>query len=106
MAEEAKVAIAVMRGEVAEIAASVPAESMAGKLSRVASAGLDRLEEIVNHALDWDDVKQVRLIGDMSLGSCKLLQRAAEAELQGQRVDRIGEILERLARAGGDPVDG
>ena len=105
MAEEAKAAIVVAQEQVRALAEVAPAGGLVGKLSEVASVGLDRLAEIVSMPLDQADVKQMRLIGDMALGACKLLQRASEASLQAQQQDRIGEILERLANAGKEPID-
>lgn len=95
-------------GSLEVVAGPKPVEAMTASelLSETAMLGLRRLREIVSLPLDRDDPKQMRLIGDMSLGSIKVFQRAAEASLQAKQQDRIGEILERLAQAGREPIDG
>lgn len=85
-----------------ETAASVPAlpaqGSAADLLSHAAHQGLQRLYEIVSTPVDWDDLKQVRLIGDMALGVSRLALRAAEGEFRARRDDALTRLLEEIQR--------
>lgn len=104
MAEEAKVHLGA---QVDELSAQLPATVMdrphdllmpAEALGRAAMSGLHRLIEIVETPLDKDDLKQMRLIGDMALGACKLFMRAAEGEFRQRNSDNLGKLLEMLRK--------
>ena len=78
---------------------ALPAQgSAADLLSHAAHQGLQRLYEIVSTPVDWDDLKQVRLIGDMALGVSRLALRAAEGEFRARRDDALTRLLEEIQR--------
>lgn len=66
-------------------------------LGRAALSGLRQLIRIIEQPLDLGDLKQQRLIGDMSLGASRLLARAAEGEFRGRRSDTIDRLLREIA---------
>ncbi len=66
------------------------------QLGRAAISGLTKLEQIIALPLNEDDPKQMRLIGDMSLGVCKLFQRAAEGAFRAQEGNALLQLLEQL----------
>lgn len=97
---QAPAPVATTEVEPALAQAGVPAlpsqGSAADLLSHAAHQGLQRLYEIVSTPLDWDDPKQVRLIGDMALGVSRLALRAAEGEFRARRDDALTRLLEEI----------
>lgn len=86
-----------------EVAALPPAPLPQGAstgelLSLATTEGVKRLYEIVTRPIDWDELKQVRLIGDMSLGVSRLAMRAAEGEFRARRDDALTMLLEEIQR--------
>jgi hypothetical protein len=104
MAEQAKQALVV---EAREVEASLPADVMtrtveelapAEALGRAALSGARQLIRIVEQELNPADLKQCRLIGDMSVAALKLRVRVAEGSLQERRTDAILQTLEMIAK--------
>lgn len=99
MAEEAKAAVSTAIVELEELlpldVRTLPIDQLTAPqaLGRASLAGLHQLVRIVEQPLDFDDLKQVRLIGDMALGANKLLQRHAQGE---RNHDLIGKLLAAL----------
>ncbi len=96
MAEEAKDQIGQGLALLAEVLPALAPGSPAERLGRSAEKGLGKLEAIIDLELDVGDVKQMRLIGDMSLGVCKLFQRAAEGAFRAQEGNALLQLLEQL----------
>ncbi len=96
MAEEAKVtithAIAELEAQFPADVRNLPVEELSAPqaLGRASLMGLHQLVRIVEMELDPDNLKQLRLIGDMALGANKLLQQHAEGE---RNKDLIGKLL-------------
>lgn len=82
--------VAVASGETAP-------ETPAQLLNVVARRGLEQLFRIVDQELDMENLKQQRLVGDMSIAVGKLLMRAAESEFRVRRDDAVTQLLELLA---------
>ena len=82
-----------------EASAMLPQGSSGQQLAEVALKGLRRLEEIIDMPLDQDNPKQMRLVGDMALGVCKLFQRAAEGAFKAQQGNTLVALLEALKEA-------
>jgi len=83
--------------DIVTIVEALPGLSGAGEqLGRAAVKGLGRLEQILDMELDEHDPKQMRLIGDMALGVCKLFQRAAEGAFRAQEGSQLIQLLEQL----------
>jgi len=72
-------------------------------LRETARLGLQRLREIVSQPINPGDLKQQRLVGDMSLAVCKLFMRAAEGEFRARRGDALTALLARLQAAQANP---
>jgi hypothetical protein len=96
MVEEAKV---VLQQGIVELETALPVDvrrlpieelTAPQALGRASLMGLYQLVRIVEMELDPENLKQMRLIGDMALGANKLLQRHAEGE---RSHDLIGKLL-------------
>jgi hypothetical protein len=96
MVEEAKM---VLQQGIAEMEAALPLDALrlrveeltaAQALGRASLVGLHQLVRIVEMPFEPENLKQMRLIGDMALGVNKLLQRHAEGE---RSHDLIGKLL-------------
>lgn len=99
MVDDARDAIARDVAMLEEATSLMPDGSAGKRLGIVALKGLDKLEAIVDMELDRDDPKQMRLIGDMALGCCKLFQRAAEGAFKAQQGHTLVALLEALKKA-------
>lgn len=104
MVDEAKVALA---GQIVELQAIVPAEVMTKAvdelsapeaLDRAALSGARQLVQIVEREIDWDELKQVRLIGDMAAVAMRLSVRVSEGQFRARRDDALARLLASLAR--------
>jgi hypothetical protein len=74
----------------------LPADaSHARILGMAALEGAKRLYEIVCMPLDWGDLKQVRLIGDMALGTSRLVVKAAQQEQHDHTLQKLLEEIQR-----------
>lgn len=103
MADRAKVVLLAQAGELeAGLPADImerPVESLppAAALGRAALSGLRQLIRIIEQPLNLEDLKQQRLLGDMSLGAVKMLARTAEGEFRARRSDAIEKLLAQIA---------
>jgi hypothetical protein len=68
-------------------------------LGRAALGGLQQLIRIIEQPLDLDDLKQQRLVGDMSVAACKLFMRAAEGEFQARKQGALEQLLAEIRAA-------
>jgi hypothetical protein len=100
MVEEAKVkvarAIVKLEAVLPVDVRRLPIEELTAPqaLGRASLMGLHQLVRIVEQPLDPENLKQMRLIGDMALGANKLLQKHAEGE---RNHDLIGKLLAAIA---------
>ena len=69
-----------------------PAEA----LGRAALSGSYQLIRIIEQELDFNDLKQQRLIGDMSAVALRLFVRAADGEYKARQTDALGELLAEI----------
>lgn len=104
MVDEAK---AVLAEQVVELEARVPAEIMAlavdeltapQALDRAALSGARQLVAIIERPIDWDELKQVRLIGDMAAVAMRLSVRVSEGQFRARRDDALARLLASLAK--------
>lgn len=106
MAEEAKGLLEPLveeaRGRGAGELAMKPLEEMTlPEVAGLASLeGVRQLYRIISQPLDFDDPKQMRLVGDMSLGINRLFLRAAESERQGDVLGRLLALIEADKKSG------
>lgn len=62
--------------------------------SRLMERAAEQLYAIIDQDLDPTNLKQQRLVGDMSLGSLRLLQKAATDERKDDAIGRLLAMLE------------
>lgn len=104
---------AIKVGEAA-IAALVPQASEEATLLREGMVeglglGVDTIKLVrgrLRQLGDEIDLKLLRVGNEAAALMVRVGTKIAEAEFRARREDRIGEILERLANAGREPVDG
>jgi len=100
MAEEAKLnldrAIVELEATLPPDVRDLPIDQLTAPqaLGRASLVGLHQLVRIVEQPLDFENLKQLRLVGDMALGANKLLQRHAQGE---RNHDLIGKLLAAVA---------
>ena len=102
MVEEAK---ALIVAGAHELEAALPDDTMtkeitelrpAEALGRAALSGSYQLIRIIEQELDFNDLKQQRLIGDMSAVALRLFVRAADGEYKARQTDALGELLAEI----------
>ena len=55
--------------------------------------GLQQLYRIIDQPLDYQDMKQMRLVGDMALGVNRLFMKAAKEEREGDVLTTLLDII-------------
>lgn len=95
-----------LEGMAQELEAALPVDVMTADpatlsapdaLGRAELSAIRQLIRIVELPVDEDDLKQMRLIADVALGTTRLSARVSESRLQARKTDVLEGLLARLA---------